>query len=104
MGLRGRNVLSKVMPSVPTLDQRVEGIDKKLEKAYYKIRKIAENRKKRRKRGNATWEPKVNEKVCVLHSAYKLKDEWGKGRGEFNKKQLKQYREEKKEGTMKAKK
>jgi hypothetical protein len=34
---------------------------------------------------------------------YKLKDEWGKVRGEFNKKQLKQYREEKK-GTMKAKK
>ena len=29
-------------------------------------------------------------------SAYELKDEWGKVRGEFNKKQLKQYREEKK--------
>jgi hypothetical protein len=28
------------MPSVPILDQRVEGIDKKLEKAYYKIREL----------------------------------------------------------------
>jgi hypothetical protein len=29
------------------------------------------------------------------HSAYELKDEWGKVRGEFNKTQLKQYKEEK---------
>jgi hypothetical protein len=29
------------------------------------------------------------------HSAYELKDDWGKGRGEFNKRQLKQYKEEK---------
>ena len=28
------------------------------------------------------------------HSAYELKDEWGKVRGEFNKRQLKQYKEE----------
>jgi hypothetical protein len=28
------------------------------------------------------------------HSAYELKDEQGKIRGEFNKKQLKQYKEE----------
>jgi len=123
-GSERRNVLNKLMPNLPILDQRVEGLDEKLEKAYYKIRKRAENRKKRRKRGNATWEPKVNEKVLVKtqpmsdaikgitakfmyifegpylvskilgHSAYELKDEWGKVRGEFNKKQLKQYREE----------
>jgi hypothetical protein len=30
------------------------------------------------------------------HSAYELKDERGKVRGEFNKRQLKQYREEEK--------
>jgi hypothetical protein len=88
------------------------------------MRKRAEARGRRRKRGNAEWEPKVNEKVLVKtqpmsdavkgitakcmyifegpflvskildHSAYELKDEWGKVRGEFNKKQLKQYREE----------
>jgi len=29
------------------------------------------------------------------HSAYELKDKWGKVCGEFNKKQLKQYKEEK---------
>ena len=28
------------------------------------------------------------------HSAYELKDEWGKVHGEFNKKQLKEYKEE----------
>jgi len=119
------NVLSKLMPSLPTLDQEGEGIDEKLEKAYYKMRKRAETREKRRKRGNAAWEPKVNENVLVKtqpmsdavkgiiakfmyvfegpflvskildHSAYELKGEWGKVRGEFNKKQLKQYREEK---------
>jgi len=111
------------MPSLPILDQG-EGIDEKLEKAYYKTRKRAETREKRRKRGNEAWEPKVNEKVLVKiqpmsdtvkgmaakfmyifegpflvskildHSAYEL-DEWGKLCGEFNKKQLQQYKEEK---------
>jgi hypothetical protein len=31
------------------------------------------------------------------HSAYELKDEWGKVCGEFNKKQLREYREEKRD-------
>ena len=48
------------MTNLPTLDQEGEGIDEKLEKAYYKLRKRAETREKRRKRGNATWEPKVD--------------------------------------------
>jgi hypothetical protein len=89
-----------------------------------RMRRRAKARGRRRKRGNAEWEPKVNEKVLVKtqqmsdavkgitakfmhifegpfligrildHSAYELKDECGKIRGEFNKKQLKQYKEE----------
>jgi len=119
------NVLSKLTPSLQTLDQEGEGIKEKLEKAYHKMRKRAETREKRRKRGNAEWEPKVNEKVLIKtqpksdavegiaakfmyifdgpfwvskildHSAYELKDKWGKVRGEFNKKQLKHCKEEK---------
>jgi hypothetical protein len=113
------------MQKLPALGQEGEGIDKKLEKPNYRMRKRAKAREKRRKRGNTTWEPKVNEKVLVKtqpmsddvrgitskfmyiyegpfwiskvldHSAYELEDEWGKVRGEFNKRQLKQYREEK---------
>jgi hypothetical protein len=123
-GSERRNVLSKVMQKLPTLDQEGEGIDEKLEKAYHRMRKRAEAREKRRKRGNASWKPIFNEKVLVRtqpmsdavkgitskfmyiyegpfriskvldHSAYELKDECGKLRGEFNKRQLKPYREE----------
>lgn len=124
-GSKRCSVLNKIMPSLPALDREDEGIDKKLEKAYSKMRKRAEARGKRRKRGNVTWAPKVNDKVLVKqqpmseavkgitskfmyvyegpfwvnkvldHSAYELKDERGKVRGEFNKRQLKPYREEK---------
>jgi hypothetical protein len=48
------------MPSLQNLDQEGEGIEK-LEKAYYKMRKRAESRERRRKRGNAEWGPKMNE-------------------------------------------
>ena len=112
------------MPSVQNLDQEEEGIEEKLQNAYYKMRKRAVARERRRKKGNAEWEPKVSDKVLVKtqpmsdavkgitakflyifegpfliskvldHSVYELKDERGKVRGEFNKRQLKQYREE----------
>jgi hypothetical protein len=112
------------MQKLSALDREGEGIDEKLEKAYNRMRKRAEAREKRHKRGNTTWEPKINEKVLVKtepmsdavrgitskfmyfyeglfwinkildHSAYELKDEWDKVRGEFNKRQLKPYREE----------
>jgi hypothetical protein len=115
------NVLSKLTPSLQNLDQEGEGIEK-LEKAYYKMRKRAETRERRRKQGNAKLEHKANEQVLVKtqptsdavneitakfmhiyegpclvsnildHSTYELKDEWGKLRGEFIKKQLQQYK------------
>ena len=71
-GSERRNVFSKLMPSVPILDQRVEEIDEKLEKAHYKIRERAENREKRRKRGSAIWEPKVKEKFWLKHNRCRM--------------------------------
>jgi hypothetical protein len=47
------------------VDQKEEGIEGKLEKAYYKMRKRAETRERRCKRWNAKWELKMNEKVLV---------------------------------------
>jgi hypothetical protein len=88
------------------------------------MKKRAMPREKFRKQGNAEWNPERNEKVLVKtqpmsdavrgitstflplfqgpyriskvlgHSAYELRDEQGKIRGEFNKKQLKRYKEE----------
>jgi hypothetical protein len=85
-------------------------------KAYVKMTKKAKDRRERRKTGNKTWEPKVNEKVLVkaqtssdaavgvtakfIHpyegpyiisrvippSTYELLTASGKVRGEFNKK------------------
>jgi hypothetical protein len=119
------NVLSKLTPSLQNLDQEGAGIEEKLEKDYYNMRKRVETRERRHKRGNAKWEYKANGQVlvktqptsdtvneikstfmhiyegpCLIskildHSAYELKDEWGKLRGEFNKKLLQQYKEEK---------
>jgi hypothetical protein len=93
-------------------------------KAYARMKKKAEDRRDRRKKGNKVWEPKVNEKVLVkaqpasdaaasitakfIHpyegpyiisrvippSAYQLSTTSGKVRGEFNKKSLKPYLEE----------
>jgi hypothetical protein len=117
------NVISKLVPNLQNLDQE-EGIEEKLEKAYCKMRNRAEIWERRRKLGNAKWEPKMNEKVLIKtqpvseavkgikakftylyegpfligrilgHSAYEVKDERGKVRVEFNKKQLKRYKEE----------
>jgi hypothetical protein len=118
------NVISKLVPNLPNLDQEGESIEEKLEKAYGKMRKRAEDRERLRKRGNTRWEPRMNEKVLIKtqpmsdavkgitakfmylyegpyvvsnilgHSAYEVKDERGKVRGEFNKKQLRPYKEQ----------
>ena len=121
-GLKRCNILGKLVPNLLNHDEAGEGLEEKLEKAYYKIRKRAEARKRRRKRGNTTWEPVINERVLVRtqpisdavrgitakfmdiyegpflisknvgHAAYEIKDEKGKVRGEFNKRQLKPYK------------
>jgi len=93
-------------------------------KAYARMRKKTRDRRERRKTGNKTWEPKVNNKVLVkaqpasdaavgvtakfIHSyegpyiitsvippsTYEISTTSGKVRGEFNKRALKTYLEE----------
>ena len=122
-GVKRPNVFDKVMPKVQVLEHEEEDIVAKLEAAYAKMKQKAAARERRRKTGNANWTPKLNEKVLVRtqpmsdaikgmtakfmhvfqgpyiitqlldHSAYELRDERGKLRGVFNKKQLRQYRE-----------
>ena len=131
-GTERRNVLSRIIPSIQPLEQEEEGVEEKMKAAYTKMRKRAEARGRRRKRGNTKWEPRLDEKVLVKtqpmsdavkgisakfmylfegpfwvskildHSAYDLKDECGRIRGEFNKKQLKQYNEEEGNGEVRT--
>jgi hypothetical protein len=118
------DVFRKRLPQESWPDQGVEGIDENIRRPYLKMKKRAMEREKRRKRGNAECKPELNEKVLVKiqpisnavrgitskfllpfqgpyviskvlgHSAYELRDDQGKVRGEFNKKQLKQYKQE----------
>jgi len=118
------NVFRKMVPKESWLDQKDEGTEEKIRRAYVKMKKRTMAREKLRKRGNAEWNPELNENVLVkkqpisdavrgitpkiLHlfqgpyriskilgySAYELRDDQGKLTGEFNKKQLKQYKEE----------
>jgi len=122
-GVKRPSVFDKVMPKVQGIEHEEENITAKLEAAYKKMKQKAEARQRRRKKGNAVWAPKLNEKVLVKtqpvsdaikgmtskfmhvfegpyiinkllnHSSYELRDESGKLRGEFNKKQLRRYQE-----------
>jgi hypothetical protein len=122
-GVKRPNVLDKIMPKVQGPEQEEEDIAAKLEAAYAKMRQKAAVRERRQKKGNVIWTPKLNDKVLVRtqpmsdaikgvtskfmhvfegpylitrildHSAYELRDESGKLRGEFNKKQLRMYQE-----------
>jgi hypothetical protein len=123
-GTERPNVFRKMVPKGSWPEQEEEGMEEKIRKAYMKMKKRAMAREKRRKWGNAEWNPELNEKVLVKtqsmsdaargitskflhlfqgpygiskvldHSAYQLRDEQGKVRGEFNKKKLKQYKEQ----------
>lgn len=120
-GSERQNAIQQLVPELRVLDIEEEDIEAKIEKAYAKMRNKAESREKRRKRGNMRWLPDVNDKVLVRkqpiseaikgvtakfsyvyegpytigkvlgHSAYEIRDETGKVRGEFNLEQLKPY-------------
>jgi len=122
-GVKRPNVFDNVMPKVQGLEQEEENIAAKLETACAKMKQKAAARERRHKKRNAIWTPKLNEKVLVKtqpmpgdfkgitskfmhvfegpyiitklldHSAYDLRDESGKLRGEFNKKQLRLFQE-----------
>jgi hypothetical protein len=122
-GGEGPNIFEELLPEMPEGRPVSDDIQTKIAKAYEKmLRKI--NAKKRGKgRGRAHWKPKLNDKVLLrtqhmsdavagitakfLHpyegpyliakvippSTFELSDEKGRIRGQFNKKSLKAYRE-----------
>ena len=122
-GTERPNVFRKMFPEESWPDQE-EGIEEKIRRAYLSMKKREIEREKSRKRGNAEWKPELNEKDLVKtqpisnavrgitskflhlfqrpyrisevlsHSDYELRDDQGKVRGEFNKKQLKQYKQD----------
>jgi hypothetical protein len=122
-GTERPNIFRKLVPRESWPDQEDEGIEEKICGAYVKMKKRAFGKGKT-SRGNADWNPELNEKVLVKtqpisdtvrgitskflhlfqgpyriskvlgHSADELRDEQGKVLGEFNKKQLKQYKED----------
>ena len=133
-GTKRPNVFRKMVPKESWPEQEDKGIEEKISRAYVKMEKRAMAREKCRKQGNAEWNPELNEKVLVTtqpmsdavrgitseflhlfqgpyriskvlgHPAYEIRDEQCKIRGEFNKKQLKPYKEEPHTQTEKAEK
>jgi len=118
------DIFTKFLPELGDSPEN-ESLAAKVLKAYTRMKEKASERDSRRKLGNSRWVPSINDKVLVKtqpvsdtikgetskfmllyegpflnskiypHSAYELKDENGKARGEFSKKALKPYREEK---------
>ena len=116
------SLFNNVLPSVTGDETASDEIRIKISKAYERMKKRIEGRKKKRKKGNAHWRPELSDKVLlktrpvsdaavavtskfirpyegpylitkVIHpSTYKLADEKAKIRGQFNKRSLKPYR------------
>jgi hypothetical protein len=123
-GIERPNIFKGMLPKESWPNQEEEENEEKIRRAYVKMKRRAIAREKRRKRGNSEWKPELYEKVLVKpqlmsdavrgitskllhlfqgpywiskilgHSAYELKDEQGKMRGEFNKIQLRKYKGE----------
>jgi hypothetical protein len=113
-----------ILPEVKQYTSDIEDLDIKLERAFLRIKRKAAERERRRKKGNVTWNPKLENRVLIKgqnqsdaakgvidkcmhlyqgpyiinkllpHSTYEIVDNKGRLRGEFNKSQLKPYRTE----------
>ncbi|GFG36269.1 hypothetical protein Cfor_08878, partial [Coptotermes formosanus] len=100
-----------------------EGVNETIANEYEKMKKRANNRKKKRKSGNTSWSPKIRQKVLLktqplseaaagvtakfMHtlegpyfipkiiepSTYEVTDVQGKVRGQFNKRLLKPHKQ-----------
>jgi len=64
-GVKRPNIFDKVMPKVQGLEQEEDDIETRLEAAYAKMKQKAAATVRRRKKRNAIWTPKLNEKVLV---------------------------------------
>jgi hypothetical protein len=122
-GSKKPSLFKNILPSITEDGSTSDELRVKIAKAYERMKKRIEGRKKRRKEGNAHWEPELGDRVLlktqpvsdaamavtskfvrpyegpylitkVIHpSTYELADENGKIRGQFNKRSLKPYRE-----------
>jgi hypothetical protein len=59
------DLFQKIFRKLPENLPAQETVGDKVMKAYARMKKKAEDRRDRRKKGNKVWEPKVNEKVLV---------------------------------------
>jgi len=64
-GTERPNVFSRMVPKESWPEQGDEGSEEKIRRAYAKMKKREIAREKRRKKGNAEWNPELNERVLV---------------------------------------
>jgi hypothetical protein len=116
------SLFDNMLPDLKQSNLDIEELDTKLEQAFSRMKRKAAERERKRKKGNANWNPKLQDKVLVKgqnqsdtaksiidkfmhmyqgpyiinkvlpHSSYELVDSKDKLRGEFNKTQLKLYK------------
>jgi len=116
------SLFDTLLPKLKQKTSDAEEIDMKLERAFLRMKRKAVERERKRKRGNACWNPELGDKVLVKsqnqsdaakgvidkfmhlyqgpytikkilpYSTYEVVDVDSKLRGEFNKRQLKPYR------------
>jgi hypothetical protein len=118
------NSFQNMLPELKLKYLDVEELDANLERAFLRMKRKAADRERKRKKGNANWNPELGDTVLVKcqnqsdaakgvidnfmhvyqgpycinkmlpYSTYELVDRDGKLRGEFNQRQLKPYRTE----------
>jgi hypothetical protein len=64
-GEKRPTLFEKIVPVIPKNGENKEDIKAKTEVAFARIEKRALEREKRKKRGNAKWNPGLNDKVLV---------------------------------------
>jgi hypothetical protein len=64
-GAEGKNLFQKCLANLPEGEVKQEEIQEKIAKAYERTKQRARDRKNKRKCGNATWRPELNDKVLV---------------------------------------
>jgi hypothetical protein len=64
-GAEKNNLFQKCVPNLPKGEMKHEEIQEKTAKAYERMKQRAHDRKNKRKHGNATWKPRVPDKVLV---------------------------------------
>ena len=122
-GAERNNLFRKCLPNLPKGEAKHEEIQEKIAKAYERMKQRAHDRKNKRKHGNATWKPRIHEKVLlrtqpssdaiarvtgkfirpyegpymiskvISPSTVEVCDRNGKFKGQFNLKSIKVYKE-----------